>query len=172
MEYVPGAGRNTSKNCIPGTWEDILSEIKCWIRSTGEDVPRVLWLSGTAGKGKSAIAHTIAKTAQGSPLQGYTDWVWSVAISPDGKHIVSGSDDKTILVWNMETCKQFSAPLRGHTGWVQCVAISPDGKRIVSGSSDGEAMPTSMDCDGIQLVHKQLTGSLGVSSCSSAISLS
>ncbi|KAG2753049.1 hypothetical protein P692DRAFT_20908539, partial [Suillus brevipes Sb2] len=38
MEYVPGAGRNTSKNCIPGTREDILSEIKCWIRSTGEDV--------------------------------------------------------------------------------------------------------------------------------------
>ncbi|KIK41433.1 hypothetical protein CY34DRAFT_13061 [Suillus luteus UH-Slu-Lm8-n1] len=60
MEYVSGAGRNTSKNCIPGTREDILSEIKCWIRSTGEDVPRVLWLSGTAGKGKSSIAHTIA----------------------------------------------------------------------------------------------------------------
>jgi hypothetical protein len=60
MEYVPGAGRNTSKNCIPGTREDILSEIKCWIRSTGDDVPRILWLSGTAGKGKSAIAHTIA----------------------------------------------------------------------------------------------------------------
>ncbi|KAG2340254.1 WD40 repeat-like protein [Suillus weaverae] len=60
MEYVPGAGRNTSKNCLLGTREDILSEIKCWIRSMGEDVPRVLWLSGTAGKGKSAIAHTIA----------------------------------------------------------------------------------------------------------------
>jgi hypothetical protein len=60
MEYVRGAGRNTAKNCLPGTREDILSEIKCWIRSTGEDVPRVLWLSGTAGKGKSAIAHTIA----------------------------------------------------------------------------------------------------------------
>ncbi|KAG1794911.1 uncharacterized protein HD556DRAFT_410835 [Suillus plorans] len=59
MEYVAGAGRNT-KNCLSGTREYILSEIKCWIRSTGEDVPRVLWLSGTAGKGKSAIAHTIA----------------------------------------------------------------------------------------------------------------
>ncbi|KAG2350100.1 hypothetical protein BDR05DRAFT_955961, partial [Suillus weaverae] len=60
MEYVPGAGRNTSKNCLQGTRQDILSEIKCWVRSTGEDVPRVLWLSGTAGQGKSAIAHTIA----------------------------------------------------------------------------------------------------------------
>ncbi|KAG2737766.1 hypothetical protein P692DRAFT_20646110, partial [Suillus brevipes Sb2] len=60
MVCVLGAGRNTAKNCLPGTREDILSEIKCWIRSTGEDVQRVLWLSGTAGKGKSAIAHTIA----------------------------------------------------------------------------------------------------------------
>src|SRR5882757_7107163 len=60
MEYASGAGMNTTKRCFPGTREDILSEIKSWISSTGEDVPRVLWLSGTAGKGKSAIAHTIA----------------------------------------------------------------------------------------------------------------
>ncbi|KAG2753294.1 WD40 repeat-like protein [Suillus brevipes Sb2] len=60
MEYVRGAGRNTAKNCLPGTREEILSDIKCWIRSTGEDEPRILLLSGTAGKGKSAIAHTIA----------------------------------------------------------------------------------------------------------------
>ncbi|KAG1756914.1 uncharacterized protein EDB91DRAFT_1040984 [Suillus paluster] len=60
MEYVVGAGWNSSKNCLSGTWEDILSEIKCWICSTGEDMPHILWLSGTAGKGKSAIAHTIA----------------------------------------------------------------------------------------------------------------
>jgi hypothetical protein len=60
MEYVPGAGRNTSKNCLLGTREYILSEIKYWIRSTGADVPRSLWLSGTVGKGKLAIAHTMA----------------------------------------------------------------------------------------------------------------
>jgi len=60
MEYAAAAGLNTTKHCLPGTREDILSEIKSWISETGEDVPRVLWLSGTAGKGKSAIAHTIA----------------------------------------------------------------------------------------------------------------
>ncbi|KAG2739031.1 hypothetical protein P692DRAFT_20756924, partial [Suillus brevipes Sb2] len=52
MEYVRGAGRNTAKNCLPGAREDIPSYIKYWIRSTGEYVPRILWLSGTAGKGK------------------------------------------------------------------------------------------------------------------------
>jgi hypothetical protein len=60
MVYVDGAGRDTSKCCLPGTREGILSEIEEWILTTGEDVPRVFWLSGAAGKGKSAIAHTIA----------------------------------------------------------------------------------------------------------------
>jgi len=60
MVYVDGAGRVASKRCLPGTREGILSEIKDWIDKTGEDVEQVFWLSGTAGKGKSAIAHTIA----------------------------------------------------------------------------------------------------------------
>ncbi|KAJ8592438.1 hypothetical protein M405DRAFT_787500, partial [Rhizopogon salebrosus TDB-379] len=60
MVYVNGAGRDTSKRCLPGTREDILKKIKDWVDETGEDVKRVFWLSGTAGKGKSAIAHTIA----------------------------------------------------------------------------------------------------------------
>ena len=60
MVYVDGAGRDTSKCCLPGTRESILSEIKDWIYRAGEDAQRIFWLSGTAGKGKSAIAHTIA----------------------------------------------------------------------------------------------------------------
>ena len=51
MIYVDGAGRDTSKLCLPGTREDILSEIKNWIDSPGEDAQRVFWLNGTAGKG-------------------------------------------------------------------------------------------------------------------------
>lgn len=61
MVYVSDAGLDISKCCLPGTREGILSKIKSWICSTGEDVPRVLWLSGAAGTGKSAIAHTIIK---------------------------------------------------------------------------------------------------------------
>ncbi|KAG2091228.1 uncharacterized protein F5147DRAFT_586425, partial [Suillus discolor] len=39
---------------------DLLKDIQSWISSTEEGAPRILWLSGTAGKGKSAVAHTIA----------------------------------------------------------------------------------------------------------------
>ncbi|KAG1859617.1 hypothetical protein DFJ58DRAFT_286078 [Suillus subalutaceus] len=61
MTYAAGAGLDTRKQCLQGTRTEILSQITEWVNSTGDNVPRVLWLSGPAGKGKSAIAHTIAK---------------------------------------------------------------------------------------------------------------
>ncbi|KIO00838.1 hypothetical protein M404DRAFT_1003535 [Pisolithus tinctorius Marx 270] len=69
-------------------------------------------------------------------LQGHTDGVLSVAFSPDGKRIVSGSWDKTVRVWDVEGGVQIGSPLEGHTSEVNSVAFSPDGKRIVSGSMD------------------------------------
>jgi WD40 repeat protein len=74
--------------------------------------------------------------ALGAPLRGHTDTVASVAISPDGTHIVSGSFDKTIWVWDAETGKALGPSLQGHTDAVVSVAFSPDGTRIVSSSDD------------------------------------
>ena len=68
-------------------------------------------------------------------LKGDTDFVSSVAYSPDGKRIVSGSRDKTVKVWDALTGKDLLT-LKGHTADVTSVAISADGKRIVSGSRD------------------------------------
>jgi WD40 repeat protein len=69
-------------------------------------------------------------------FEGHTNCVHFVAFSPDGKHIVSGSEDKTICFWDAETGEVVVGPLKGHTDSVICIAFSPDGKRIVSGSSD------------------------------------
>ena len=60
----------------------------------------------------------------------------SVAYSPDGRHIISGSSDKTIRIWDAETGAAVGKPLEGHTNWVQSVAYSPDGRHIISGSGD------------------------------------
>ncbi|KAG1903364.1 uncharacterized protein F5891DRAFT_947518, partial [Suillus fuscotomentosus] len=62
MAYAEAAGLDTRKRCLPGTRTDILSNIMRWINDSGDDAPRVLWLSGPAGTGKSAIAHTIASS--------------------------------------------------------------------------------------------------------------
>ncbi|MDS4014332.1 MAG: hypothetical protein RKP46_08240, partial [Candidatus Accumulibacter sp.] len=62
--------------------------------------------------------------------------VTSVAFSPDGRRIVSGSDDNTLRLWDAATGAAIGEPLRGHTERVASVAFSPDGRRIVSGSGD------------------------------------
>ncbi|KIO04620.1 hypothetical protein M404DRAFT_26075 [Pisolithus tinctorius Marx 270] len=60
MVYAGGASVNKMRTCLDGTRAEILSEIITWIYNTDENVPRILWLYGQAGRGKSAIAHTIA----------------------------------------------------------------------------------------------------------------
>ncbi|KAJ7854836.1 hypothetical protein B0H14DRAFT_3648960 [Mycena olivaceomarginata] len=72
----------------------------------------------------------------GEPLAGHTGSVWSVAFSPDGARIASGSHDSTVRVWDTATGQQVGEPLAGHTGSVWSVAFSPDGTRIASGSHD------------------------------------
>jgi hypothetical protein len=72
----------------------------------------------------------------GPPLQGHTRSVNSVAFSPDGRRLVSGSADNTLRFWDAATGKPIGPPLQGHTGSVNSVAFSPNGRRLVSGSAD------------------------------------
>jgi len=67
-------------------------------------------------------------------LRGHERRVFSVSFSPDGKRIVSGSEDKTIKLWDLSTSAELMT-LRGHEGGVGAV-FGPNGKRIVSGSTD------------------------------------
>ena len=68
-------------------------------------------------------------------LLGHSDDVNSIAFFPDGRHVVSGSEDSTIRIWNVATGES-EAELKGHSGGVRTVAISPDGSCVVSGSVD------------------------------------
>ncbi|KAJ1472814.1 WD40-repeat-containing domain protein, partial [Baffinella frigidus] len=69
----------------------------------------------------------------------HSDAVTSVKFSPDGKWIVSGSEDMLVKIWDVETgaeVSRFVRTLTGHSDKIQTVAISPDGKWVGSGSTD------------------------------------
>jgi len=68
-------------------------------------------------------------------LVGHSSGVESVAFSPDGKTVVSGSEDKKIKLWSVETGQEIKT-LVGHSKHVTSVAFSPDGITVVSGSYD------------------------------------
>ncbi len=68
-------------------------------------------------------------------LQGHSYSVISVTFSPDGKYLASGSHDKKIKLWSVESQKEVTT-LQGHSKAVRSVAFSPDGKYLASGSVD------------------------------------
>jgi len=68
-------------------------------------------------------------------LEGHSDPVNGVAVTPDGKRAVSASWDHTLKVWDLETGRALCT-LEGHSDNVSSVAVTPDGKRAVSASWD------------------------------------
>ena len=83
--------------------------------------------------------HDFVNTSVGSNqvvLEGHGAEVQSIAYSPDGNWIASGSDDQTLRIWDANRGIQV-AQLKGISGFVRSVSFSADGKTLASASTDG-----------------------------------
>lgn len=68
-------------------------------------------------------------------LKGHEKNVLSLAFSPDGNYLASGSKDNTIILWDIKTGKKIKV-LKDHEDNVNSICFSPDGKNLLSGSDD------------------------------------
>jgi hypothetical protein len=84
------------------------------------------------------LRHSLLASNVRAELRGHTDRIWHAAFSPDGKWVVTASQDQTARVWEALTGKG-SVELRGHTDRVMSAAFSRDGKLVVTMSDDGTA---------------------------------
>uniref|UniRef100_A0A8C6ZMF4 Notchless protein homolog 1 n=1 Tax=Nothoprocta perdicaria TaxID=30464 RepID=A0A8C6ZMF4_NOTPE len=110
-----------------------------------------------------AVFRVRAVTRCTSSLEGHTEAVISVAFSPTGKYLASGSGDTTIFLWDPATGNQLGRVLAGHSKWITWLCweplhINPECRYLASASKDGSirVWDTLMGrCDKILTGHTQ-----------------
>lgn len=135
---------------------DGVGEIRRWsVQRAEDDDPQPFWKAGTA-------VHDLQVTPNGAqlivvgddaqvrlvdltnashdvrPLTGHSAPVFCASVSNDGRWLLTGSEDRTAIVWDLRNKRQV-ATLVGHSAALDSVAFSPDGLRALTGSRDSTA---------------------------------
>ena len=150
-------GRTLASGCTDGS-------IKLWDEATGRElrtlglpsIGAVVWSIAFSPDGRTLVSgggdntlklwdattgkelRTLSKRGDETPLLEFSPSVMSVAFSTDGRTLASGSQDKTIKLWDVSTGKELHT-LSGHGKDVHSVVFSPDGRTLASGSYDNTA---------------------------------
>jgi WD40 repeat protein len=127
--WKPGAGEKprTLIDSIgnPGKPFDTVLDAVAWS-------PDDCWLAFTCVPGDSIRIRHASKEQKARTLRGHTGAVHAIAWGPDGRRLVSASDDGTVKVWDVSSGEELLT-FRGKPGTpFTSVAFSPDGRRIVA----------------------------------------
>ena len=99
-------------------------------RKSGDRTPKLL-------AALNALSAALLKSRERKKFSRHEGSVLSAAFSPDGKRVVTASDDKTARLWDAQTGEQIAA--LEHEASVSDAVFSPDGKRVVTASDDKTA---------------------------------
>jgi WD40 repeat protein/energy-coupling factor transporter ATP-binding protein EcfA2 len=91
------------------------------------------------GETHASLVNTLAAGPYLGTLTGHTSSVNSVAFAPDGHTLATGSEDSTVILWDLNdpgVSRRFGPPLTGHHKPVNSVAFTPDGRTLLTGSDD------------------------------------
>ncbi|MFO0930565.1 MAG: hypothetical protein U0736_26630, partial [Gemmataceae bacterium] len=97
----------------------------------------------TGGEDRAVRVWTPADGAEVRAWTAHDGPVTALAVSPDGKRLLTGSADRTAVVWDLATGRAVAR----HTlaGEIHAVAFAPDGKRLVSGGTGGNLQEWTTD---------------------------
>ncbi|MBK9388045.1 MAG: protein kinase [Planctomycetes bacterium] len=104
-----------------------------------------------------------ASRRRGSALEGHVDRVTALAFSADGRWLASGSDDRTLRVWNTTSGERTPRILLGHLEGVNGVGFLSDGQSLVSCSVDATWRLWSLDaCEALTRTNGHAKGAQGI----------
>ena len=89
-------------------------------------------------------------------LEGQRGWTGGVQFLADGKHLLSGSGDQVIRLWDLET-RTIVRAFRGHQSEVRTFALAPDQQSFVSGCKDGSAYLWNLNEDRAAATHGKIS---------------
>lgn len=112
-------------------FDSLLEGLRAWrqLKQAGNEVE-----PDTRFRVVTALEQAVYGVTELNRLEGHSDIVWSLAFSPNGKLLASGSRDHTVKIW--QTDGTLLQTLKGHTDAVTSVSFSPDGQTLASTSID------------------------------------
>jgi WD40 repeat protein len=131
-----------------------IQEHTSWVQSVRFN-PKNNTMFASGGADRQVILHDI-KQGLISTIKGYTNFVFSVAFSPDGKELAVGYEDGILRIWNIKTGEY--QKLRGHQGWIRSVTFSSDNQWLASSGEDRKIVLWQRQPEQTFRKVKELTG--------------